>query len=129
MELHVAVIAGMAALLGAALSGMVALVVAQMNAKNAKQTAEATVQNAITTGFTALATQYKVANDDLVSKNEALQAEVTTLTGWVRDLVQHVQSLETIIRKAKIPGVKIPVRKGPHPLAALKLVQGGRDGG
>lgn len=119
----VAVVGGVCAIAGAGLSTLGAWLVAHLNRPAVMRTAEAAAQIAINEGFKVLTKQYSDANDALARDRDDVKAKLDAVVGWLTDLVQHVQSLEMILRRAKIPGVKIPRRPEPHPLA-LRLVAG-----
>ena len=111
----------------ALISGLAAWFVARRTAKPVAVQAEAAVQTAINDGFAKLAGQYEAMNKSLQAKADAqaqvideYSAKIDQLTGEVRDLTQHVESLESALRREGLP---VPARrKHPHPLAKPPLV-------
>lgn len=106
----------MLTLLGALLTGLLAVwgshLVSKRNARAADKSAEASVQQAINNGFTALTEGFTAQLD------EAKQ-EITDLRGWIRELIQHIESLETLMRD-HAPEIPLPARRTlPHPLAIV----------
>lgn len=90
---------------------------ATRTAQAAETTAESRVQEAINSGFEKLTARYE-------ERDEAWQLEVSQLRGEIRDLSQHVESLEKILRENGIP---IPQRKHKHAQANGLIVVGGSD--
>lgn len=104
------VIEVLGALAVAALSSVVTLIISR---KPVQVTAEAAWQTAMNDGFKKLSEQYE-------ARNQELGDQVTRLEGTVNNLVQHVESLETILRANGLP---IPLRPVPvAELVAPKLV-------
>jgi len=95
-----------------ALSSLVTFLVSKRPAQAAEVTAEAAWQTAMNAGFEALTQQYETANRALIGKVEHLE-------GTVRDLAQHVESLESILRANGLP---IPTRPVPVNLHGLQVV-------
>lgn len=135
----VAVVGGGSALGGAVIAGAVALWVGRRTANAQDKTADAAVIAAevaaraqIAEGFRALTAQYETRNKDLLEQNQELNGKLDEalekldealnradqLAGEVRDLTQHVESLESALRE----GRPIPARrKRPHPMAKPPL--------
>lgn len=115
-----AAVIGLAGTLGGAgVSALVAWAIARRTAKATDRTADAAFQQAMNDGFAKLTARYEALNTDLVER-------VEQLTGEVRDLTQHIESLEKILRDEGLP---VPQRrKHPHPLARppLARLQGGK---
>lgn len=99
-EVAVAWIAGGAAVVSAALSSVVTLIVARRPGLAAVVTARATE-------IAASAAVQQAINDGFAKLNAGWETRVTALEGAVRDLIQHVESLEEIFRKNGWP---IPAR-------------------
>lgn len=129
---------------GAVVSGLVSAWIAHRQGKAQDQTAnaaavaaEAAVQDTINAGFAALTAQYERRNTDLLQQNAALEGKLDEALhkldqqqGEIRDLTQHVESLEATLRRL---GYDIPQRKRPHPMAKPPLValpnpEGSADG-
>lgn len=136
----VAAVGGGAALGAAGLTALGAWVIArrQGNAQDktanaAAIAAEAAVQQTINQGFATLTAQYEARNTDLLQQNASLEgkldealgkldealARADQVTGEMRDLTQHVESLESTLRRM---GYDIPQRRRPHPMAKPPLV-------
>lgn len=135
----VALVGGGSAVAGALVAGAVSVYIAKRQGKSQDATAqaaavaaEAAVQDTIYAGFAALTAQYERRNADLLQQNEALEAKLDEalekldealsradqVTGEMRDLTQHVESLESALRRL---GHDIPQRKRPHPMAKPPL--------
>lgn len=84
-------------------------VVSKRNARSADKTAEAAVQQAINTGFEKLTAGFTTQMDEA-------KGEMSDLRGWIRDLIQHIESLENLLR---LHGIPIPARSIPHRLMAM----------
>ena len=78
---------------GAVVTGVSAWIVARITVKPQLVASDAQVQAAINEGFKALTAQYEARNADLVAE--------------LRELTQHIESLEAALRRA---GLDIPVR-------------------
>lgn len=120
-----AVIGALGVVGGAAVTALGAWVVARISSKPQVITADATVQAAINAGFQALTTQYERRNKELEEANGELNrkldealAMLDQQQGEIRDLTQHVESLENTLRRL---GHDIPQRKRPHPMAKPPL--------
>lgn len=116
--LALAIIGGGSAAFSAVISAAVTVIVtrrpaqvtaeaAQLTAQAAGVSAEAAWQTAMNEGFAKLSAQYE-------DRNKELGEQVTRLEGTVNNLVQHVESLETILRANGLP---IPLR--PVPLSEI----------
>lgn len=111
---------------GAAVTALGAWIVARVTAKPQVIASDAQVQAAINEGFRALAGQYEARNADLLAQNAVLEGKLDEALhkldqtqGELRDLVQHVESLESALRRL---GHDIPERrKTAHPLAKPPL--------
>lgn len=128
----IAVVSAGSAVAGAMIAGGVSVWVARRQGKAQDKTADASIQEQINAGFAALTRQYEARNTDLLQQNQELAGKLDEanrkldealeradqLAGEVRDLTQHVESLEEALRK----GRPIPARrKRPHPLAQPPL--------
>lgn len=128
----VALVGGGCTLLGGGIAGLVSLKVSKRQLRPAVIAADAAVQQQINEGFEKLARQYTARNAELMEElgktraelaeaNRKLDEALTTadqLTGELRDLTQHVESLENALRQ----GRQIPARRRrPHPLAKPPL--------
>lgn len=135
----VAVVGGGCAVGAAGLTALGAWIIALRQGKPQDKTAEAAliaakaaVSAEITEGFRVLTAQYEARNTDLLQQNEELNgkldealgkldealARADQVTGEMRDLTQHVESLESALRRL---GYDIPKRKRPHPMAQPPL--------
>lgn len=82
---------------------------ARLAARAANKTADANVQNSINDGFRAMTVGFK---EELA----AAKSEIVELRGWIRDLIQHIESLEALLRPT---GLDVPQRRFPHALALV----------
>lgn len=115
--MHAAWIPQLFTLAGVVLAGLLTVwgshIVSKRNARSADRTADAAVQQAINDGFSSLTEGFTH------QLNEA-RAEITDLRGWIRELIQHIDSLEGMLRE-HAPAVPIPPRRAlPHPLSVVK---------
>lgn len=109
----------------ALISGGVSFGATRVNARSTRVTAEAEVQRALNDGFEKLVSglrgQLDVTSHELETTRGELhdaRMEMIDLRGWVRDLIQHVESLEIMLRKA---GIDVPPpRTRPHPLTLIE---------
>lgn len=111
--MHETIVTGAFTVVVAVLGVFGAWLAAKQGAKSALKTADAAAQDTINAGF-------KTLMDASEEARASLEAQVAELTGHVRQLVQHVDSLEIILRDQGLP---VPVRPFPHPLA-LPIVLG-----
>lgn len=114
--------------LAAFVSALASVTVTKITAKSTRVAAEAEVQKAINDGFQKLTEglrgQLKDTQGDLAGARRELKegrAEMADLRGWVRELLQHIESLEIILRAH---GVDIPKRQSVYP-HALAIIEGG----
>lgn len=132
---HVLTLVGVVVVAGGGLLGSVlvarnsrrtALQVARKEAASAKQIAQvqatsahAEVQEAINAGFHEMLEAWKTERGVMEAQLAEATALITGLKGEVRHLIQHVESLEKVLRDQ---GLKIPrrPRKGVRP--ALSVV-------
>jgi len=101
-------------LAGVAVTGLATVygahLVSKRNAKSADRVADAAVQTAINAGFETLMGGFTTQLD-------SAKSEIVELRGWIRELIQHMESLEEILRGQEIPVP--PRRHRPHLLALV----------
>lgn len=90
---------------------------ARFEASSAKATAEAAVQTVINDGFHKLTEQLQEELRHAKTEAAKLREDMADLQGWIRDLIQHIESLE---RNLSENGLDVPERNFPHPLLARK---------
>lgn len=102
---------------------------ARRTAKPAAVSAEAAIQQQINDGFRSLMAARDAA--DAVRQAEwtrtvtELNRTIEALQGEVRNLTQHVESLETVMRKRGLAHV-IPPRPKPRKVQPLVILEGGK---
>lgn len=109
--MNTALVTALGALLVAVVSGLVTWIVARVNVRPADKTADASFQQAMNEGFATITARYEAMNAELMER-------VDQLSGEVRDLTQHIESLERILRDEGLP---VPERRRPHRLARPPL--------
>lgn len=114
-----------AGLVGAGLVGAFAQwAVARLQQKPAAVTASAAQTQADAALITAIAEASAALLRPLREELDAARGEITELRGHLRDAVQHMESLEAILRKQ---GMDVPKRKTPHVLALVAGENGARS--
>lgn len=113
-----ALIAVVGAVVAAALGALAQAVAARLTAKPASKTADAAVQTAINDGFAKLMAERE-------RLDEVLRSEMEDLRGEVRNLTQHVISLESLLRDNGLEAV-IPPRPVKGEIQPLIVLEGGK---
>jgi len=121
--LGAALIAGVAALVAAVLSSFATVVASRLTAKPAYITAEAAVQGMINDGFAHLMAARDAAD---AQRAKEWQETVNHLMGEIRNLTQHVESLETIMRKRGLGHIVPPRPKRGKP-QQFTVMEGGKS--
>lgn len=89
--------------------GLVGVVVTRLlSRRNERTTADAAAHEAVAGGFTEFANAWR-------EERQELKAELVKMHGVMRDMDQHLISLENILRAQ---GLDIPKRPNPHPILA-----------
>lgn len=93
--------------------------VVRRSSKAGERSADAQVQMAINDGFKTLTATFQAELDETRQELMSARTQITDLRGWIRDLIQHVESLEGLLRAA---GVEVPARSRiyPHPLTVIE---------
>ena len=108
----------LAAIVTAGVTAWATVTVARRQTKVAVKAADAEVQKSINDGFEKLTVQLHAEIERMQRALASAEAEMEDLRGWIRELIQHIESLERILQSN---GLDVPSRQ-----SSARILPGGK---